>query len=288
MTTSTAPAGEGAPPSTNGGPPGGRAIQWESIKLPAWLTGLIGGAAIIILWWMVATLYVTSTGAHPIPTPLEVVMSYIDSGWEYYWRNFSVTLAEAGIGYVWGNGIALILAGLVLVIPRLEGVITQLAIITYCIPIVAVGILAIVLIKPPAAGEPSGTAVLLAALSVFFTTVVGALLGLKSADKSSLDLIAVYGGSRFTQLVKVRLIAALPAILSALQIAVPAAFLGAVLGEFFGKIESGVGIAMILAQQNSNAPLVWALALASGAVALLGFMLLGLVARGIAPWSKGK
>jgi ABC-type nitrate/sulfonate/bicarbonate transport system permease component len=52
---------------------------------------------------------------------------------------------------------------------------------------------------------------------------------------------------------------------------VPAAFLGAVLGEFFGKIESGVGIAMILAQQNSNAPLVWALALASGAVALLGF-----------------
>ena len=295
MTTSTAPAEQGsgaepqpARPGTNGGPPRGRPIQWESIKLPAWLTGLIGGAAIIILWWMVATLYVTSTGAHPIPTPLEVVMSYIDSGWEYYWRNFSVTLTEAGIGYVWGNGIALILAGLVLVVPRLEGVITQLAIITYCIPIVAVGILAIVLIKPPAAGEPSGTAVLLAALSVFFTTVVGALLGLKSADKSSLDLIAVYGGSRFTQLVKVRLIAALPAILSALQIAVPAAFLGAVLGEFFGKIESGVGIAMILAQQNSNAPLVWALALASGAVALLGFMLLGLVARAIAPWSKGK
>ena len=288
MTTSTAPAGEGAPPSTNGGPPNGRAIQWESIKLPAWLTGLIGGAAIIILWWMVATLYVTSTGAHPIPTPLEVVMSYIESGWEYYWRNFSVTLAEAGIGYVWGNGIALILAALVLVIPRLEGVATQLAIITYCIPIVAVGMLAIVVIPAPKVGEPSGTAVLLAALSVFFTTVVGALLGLKSADKSSLDLIAVYGGSRLTQLVKVRLIAALPAILSALQIAVPAAFLGAVLGEFFGKIEVGVGIAMILAQQNSNAPLVWALALASGAVALLGFALVGLIARAIAPWSKGK
>ena len=70
---------------------------------------------------MVATLYVTSTGAHPIPTPLEVVMSYIDSGWEYYWRNFSVTLAEAGIGYVWGNGIALFLAGLVLRDPPARG-----------------------------------------------------------------------------------------------------------------------------------------------------------------------
>ena len=264
------------------------AIQWESIRLPAWLTGAIGGAAIIILWWMIATLYVAPTGARPIPTPLAVVQSYLASGWEYYWRNFSVTLVEAGIGYVWGNGIALILAAIVLVVPRLEGLAMQLAIITYCIPIVAVGMIAIVVIPAPGVGEPSGTAVLLAALSVFFTTVVGALLGLKSADKSSLDLITVYGGSKFTQLVKVRLIAALPAILNALQIAVPAAFLGAVLGEFFGKIEVGVGIAMILAQQNSNAPLVWALALASGAVALLGFALVGLIARGIAPWSKGK
>ena len=273
---------------TTESPARGRPIQWESIKLPAWLTGVIGGVAIIIVWWMVAVLFVTSTGAHPIPTPFEVVQSYIASGWEYYWRNFSVTLLEAGIGYVWGNGIALVLAALVLVIPRLEGVATQLTIITYCIPIVAVGMLAIVVIPPPGVGEPSGTAILLAALSVFFTTVVGALLGLKSADRSSLDLVAVYGGSRFTQLVKVRLIAALPAILNALQIAVPAAFLGAVLGEFFGKIEVGVGIAMILAQQNSHAPLVWALALASGAVALAGFAILGLIARAVAPWSKGK
>jgi len=264
------------------------AIQWESFRLPPWLTGIIGGIGIIILWAIIASVYVSPTGSHPIPTPVEVVQSYIESGWEYYWRNFSVTITEAGIGYVWGNGIALILAAIVLVVPRLEGVAMQLAIITYCIPIVAVGMLAIVVIPPPQVGDPSGTAVLLAGLSVFFTTVVGALLGLKSADKSSLDLIAVYGGSRFTQLVKVRLIAALPAILNALQIAVPAAFLGAVLGEFFGKIEVGVGISMILAQQNSNAPLVWGLALASGAVALLGFALVGLVARGIAPWSKGK
>lgn len=274
-------------PAGNGSAQRGRAVRWEGIVLPVWLAGLIGGLGIVILWWVIAAVYVAPTGARPIPTPLEVVLSYADSGAEFYWRNFSVTLAEAGIGYLWGNGIALILAAVVLIVPRLEGVAMQLAIITYCIPIVAVGMLAIVLIPFPKPGEPSGTAVLLAALSVFFTTVVGALLGLKSADRTSLDLIAVYGGGRLKQLVKVRLIAALPAILGALQIAVPAAFLGAVLGEFFGKIETGVGIAMTLAQQNSNAPLVWALALASGAVALLGFVLVGLIARAIAPWSKG-
>ncbi|PWD51696.1 ABC transporter permease [Serinibacter arcticus] len=258
--------------------------------LPPWAVGVLGGVGIIAVWWLLAATVLSSVGAagvQAIPTPPQVIAAFGDAGWAYFWRNFSVTLTEAGTGYLWGNALALVLSGLVLVLPRLEGLITQLAIITYCIPIVAVAVLAVVLIPPPGRGEPSGTAVLLAALSVFFTTVVGALLGLKSADASALDLVAVYGGSRFTQLVKVRLIAALPAILNALQIAVPAAFLGAVLAGFFGKVESGVGMAMMLAMQNSDAPRIWALALASGAVALLGFVAIGLVARLVAPWSKG-
>ncbi len=271
--------------------PRGRTIAWEDIKLPAWVTGVIGGIFLVILWWVLAaTLFanVGPAGVQAIPTPPQVVQSFVEDGWGFYWQNFSVTLAEAGIGYLWGNGLALLLSAVVLVLPRLEGVAMQLAIITYCVPIVAIGPLAVVLIGAPQPGEPSGTAVFLAALSVFFTTVVGALLGLKSADRASLDLVTVYGGSAFTQLVKVRIIAALPATLNALQIAVPAAFLGAVLGEFFGKVESGVGAAMVIAQQSLDAPRVWALALASGAVALLGYALVGLVARAVAPWSKGR
>ena len=258
-------------------------------RLPPWAIGVIGAAVLFALWWVIAAAFGRSAvGTITVPTPPEVLAGFVRSGWTYYVQNFAVTLAEAGIGYLWGNGLALLLSAVVLVIPKLEGVAMQLAITTYCVPIVAVGMLAVVLIGPPAAaGQPSGTAVFLAALSVFFTTVVGALLGLKSADRASLDVVTVYGGSAFTQLIKVRLIAALPAVLNALQIAVPAAFLGAVLGEFFGKIERGVGLAMILAQQNSDAAVVWGLALASGAVALAGFALVGLVARAVTPWSKG-
>lgn len=264
-----------------------RTFRWESVTLPPWLSGLVGGGTLVLLWWLIAELFTGASGRKVIPTPLQVLQAFGEAGPAYFTRNFSVTLAEAGIGYFWGNLLALALAAVVLVVPRLEGVAMQIAVITYCIPIVAIGMLAVVIIPFPAPGQPAGTPILLAALSVFFTTVVGALLGLKSADKTSLDLITVYGGSKFTQLRKVRLIAALPAILNALQIAVPGAFLGAVLGEFFGKIESGVGLAMIVAQQNSNAPLLWALALLSGAVALAGYGLVGLVAKLIAPWSKG-
>ncbi|KAA9145261.1 ABC transporter permease subunit [Microbacterium lushaniae] len=267
-----------------------RAIQWEDIRLPAWLTGLIGVVGVVALWWILAATVFANVGpggAQAIPTPPQVVGEFFATGWEFYVRNFSVTLAEAGIGYAWGNGLALLLAALVLIVPRLEGVVMQVAILTYCVPIVAIGLLIVVIVPVPAAGDPSPTAVILAALSCFFTTVVGALLGLKAADRASLDVITVYGGSRLTQLRKVRLIASLPSILNALQIAVPAAFLGAVLGEFFGKITVGVGPAMISAQQALNAARVWDVALVSGAVALVGYGLLGLVARAVAPWSKG-
>ncbi|MFG6402367.1 MULTISPECIES: ABC transporter permease [unclassified Microbacterium] len=271
-------------------PAKGRSIQWEDVKLPAWITGLIGAVGIIAVWWILAATVFSSVGpggVQAIPTPLQVVVEFFETGFEFYAKNFGVTLTEAGIGYLWGNGLALVLAALVLIVPRLEGVVMQIAIITYCIPIVALGLLLTVIVPIPVSGQPSTTAIFLAALSCFFTTVVGALLGLKAADKASLDLITVYGGSRLTQLRKVRLIAALPAVLNALQIAVPAAFLGAVLGEFFGKITLGVGPAMIAAQQALNAARVWDIALASGAVALIGYSLLGLVSRAVAPWSKG-
>ena len=69
--------------------------------------------------------------------------------------------------------------------------------ISYCIPIVAIGPLMVLILGLPQPGEPSKTAIFFAGLSVFFTTVVGALLGLKSADKASLDVVSVYGGSRY-------------------------------------------------------------------------------------------
>ena len=260
--------------------------------LPSWLIGLLGLAALVAVWWVLALTVFGPRGSGdyaPIPTPPQVVEAFFTDGFAYYWRSFSVTITEAGIGYLWGNGIALLLSAIVLVLPWLEGVLSQIAVITYCIPIVAIGpLVLIVLGGAKAPGEPSATAIFLAAFSVFFTTVVGTLLGLKAADKASLDVVTVYGGSKLTQLRKVRVIAALPGILSSLQIAVPAAFLGAVLGEYFGKIDVGVGPILVGAAVTLNSPRVWVIFLLCALVAIIGYALLGLVARVVAPWSTGK
>jgi ABC-type nitrate/sulfonate/bicarbonate transport system permease component len=260
--------------------------------IPSWVTGLGGLVVLVGVWWILALTVFGPRGSGnyaPIPTPPQVVEALFTDGFAYYWRSFSVTITEAGIGYLWGNGIALVLSAIVLVLPWLEGVLNQIAVITYCIPIVAIGPLVLIVLGGASApGEPSSTAVFLAAFSVFFTTVVGTLLGLKAADKSSLDVVTVYGGSKFTQLRKVRVIAALPGILNSLQIAVPAAFLGAVLGEYFGKIDVGVGPILVGAAVTLNSPRVWVIFLLCALVAIIGYALLGLVARLIAPWSTGK
>ncbi|WP_062463796.1 ABC transporter permease [Demequina soli] len=259
-------------------------------RLPPWATATLSAVGLIAFWWIASVTIFANVGSgdtKAIPTPAQVVAEWGNVGWDFYVTHFSVTLNEALRGYLWGNGIALVLAGLVMVVPRLEGPVMQLAVITYCIPIVAIGPLAVLIFEVPKKGDPSGTAVFIAALSVFFTTVVGSLLGLHAADKASLDVVHVYGGSRLTQLRKVRVVASLPAVLTALQIAVPAAFLGAVLGEYFGKVETGIGPAMIIAQQSLNSPRVWGLALASGAVALVLYLAVGLLTRLSTPWAKG-
>jgi ABC-type nitrate/sulfonate/bicarbonate transport system permease component len=136
--------------------------------------------------------------------------------------------------------------------------------------------------------ESRVTSVVLAAISVIFTTVIGSILGLKSANPTQLDVISAYGGSRLTQIRKVRLVAALPSLLAALKIAAPAAFLGAVLGEYFlVGVDSGIGIRLLSAQFANDATSVWTLALTSGGVAGLAYFVIDRIGRLLTPWSSG-
>ena len=262
--------------------------------LPPWAPAAIGVSATVALWWLAAATVLSGVGASAdgsggaVPTPPEVLRQLASDGVGFYWPNLVVTMSEASAGYLWGNAAALLLSASVLVLPSLERLVTQLAVISYCLPIVAIGPLAFIVIGSPARGESSGTAVLLAGISVFFTTVVGALAALKSADRASLDLVAVYGGCRLKQLVKVQLISALPGILNALKIAVPAAVLGAVLGEYVGGVDRGIGPALVNAQQNLEIARAWGVALVAGLLAGAGYGAFALLARFVAPWSSGR
>lgn len=249
---------------------------------PPWVGGLVGTVLIVAFWWLASLLLFQGSGS--IPTPSSVAALFLDGDrWSTTTANASSTVLAATRGYLWGNAAAVALSVLVLLVPALEQVANQIAVVTYCIPLVAIGPVIVIVAGRDA---PAGASVVLAGMSVFFTTVVGCLLGLRAAPRTSIDLVRAYGGGAWTTLRKVRVIAAVPSLFAALKIAAPAAFLGAILAEYLGSGgDATLGRALIAAQTQSDAPQLWYLALVSGAISGIGYLAVGLVARVVAPWT---
>ncbi|MFD6399930.1 ABC transporter permease [Nocardia sp. NPDC060249] len=250
-------------------------------RLPAGIgTGRVAGAAgvvvLIAVWWALAA---AGTAGGTIPSPWRVLSAMWSDGWGLYGPNFGVTAIGAMQGFLWGNVLAIGIAALIMLVPRIEPLATQLAILSYCTPLVALGPIILVVF-----GGRTPT-VFLAAMYCFFTTMVGAVSGLRSADPASLDLVRVYGGGRWQQLYRVRAIAALPNTFAALKIAAPSAVLGAIIGEYLGGVDSGIGVALTAAQTAYNVPRTWGMAIAAAALAGLGYLLVAGTARLITPWT---
>ena len=248
-------------------------------RLPSWAAGLIGVAALLAVWTVLAVTVFAGAG-EGVPTPWAVVRQLVDDGWGFYQPLIGATLGEAVRGYLIGNVLALLFAGFVLLVPVFERLVVQLAVASYCLPLVAIGPILSLLLS----GE--APMITMAALSVFFTTLIGCLLGLRSADPVVLDVVRAYGGGRWAVLTKVRVTAALPATLTALKIAAPAALLGAIIGEYLGHIDTGLGVAMTVSEASVNVPRTWGIALVSGLVAGAGYGLTALVARMALPWAR--
>ncbi|MFI9510739.1 ABC transporter permease [Nocardia sp. NPDC052566] len=238
--------------------------------------GVLGVVGLIAVWWVLAA---AGVAGGTIPSPWQVVHTMYTDGWALYGPNFRITALGALKGFVWGNALAIGLAILIMLIPPIEPLATQLAILSYCTPLLALGPIILVVF-----GGRTPT-VFLAAMYCFFTTMVGTVTGLRSADATSLDLVRAYGGGRWQRLYRVQLISALPNTFAALKIAAPSAVLGAIIGEYLGGIDSGIGVALTAAQTAYNVPRTWGMALAAAALAGLGYAIVALAARVVAPWT---
>ena len=250
--------------------------------LPAWLGGMIGAVLLVALWEVLALTVFHKIGSG-VPTPTSVVSKWwSDYRKGLYGTNLRQTLKEAATGYVVANILAIVLAIAFVQVPVVEKALLRIAIASYCLPIIAIGpILSFVL-----HGDAPKSA--LAGLLVFFPTLVGCAVGLRSADGTILDLIRASGGGSWSQLWKVRLRAALPSTFAALQVAAPSAILGAIIGEYLGRQDNGLGIMMINAQGSLETARIWGIALLSTGIGGVLYAVTGLVGRAAAPWAPSR
>ena len=229
---------------------------------------LTGVGLILVLWAAVATLF--GGRLKIIPEPWTVIGQLFHDG--FYLPNLEVTLGEAFRGFLIGNAAALIAGAACVLWPRARGAVMQVAAASYCIPAVAIGPLLVVFVSSDV------TKVVISALSVFFVSASAVLLGLSQTSSSALDLGHTLGASRLFVLFRVRVRFAVPAAAAGVALSIPGALLGAIVAEYLGG-DSGLGVAMVQAQQAFEVPRTWAIALLATLISTAGYGLVSLAAR---------
>jgi ABC-type nitrate/sulfonate/bicarbonate transport system permease component len=234
------------------------------------------GLVLLVIWEIAARAYFAERKTLAPPSG---AIRAVFTNWDAFPPNINATLIAGGKGWLIGNLLAVTCAIIAVLLPWTEQAFLQFAITTYSMPLLAIG----PILSSVFHGDVTKTS--LAAIAVCFTTMIGTILGLRSADRTSLDLVTAYGGGRFTQLVKVRIPAALPSFFNALRISAPAAILGAIIGDYSGGVDHGLGVMMVSSQFGANVNLTWAIALVMTVLSLAGYLLIGYVGKRCTPWA---
>ncbi|MFK4805046.1 ABC transporter permease [Microbacterium sp. ZW CA_36] len=174
------------------------------------------------------------------------------------------TATSALLGLIIGGGLGVVIAAarqaLLVTRPGLD----RFAAVIHAIPQVAIAPVMIVLV-----GRENAP-VAVSAIAAFFPAYAAATRAFAAATAATQDLFSVLGSSRGDRLLRLELPAAIPGLADALKLAAPGAVLGAVLGEWFGA-PRGVGLIILSSSQNYDIPLLWAGALLSTLMAMVGF-----------------
>ncbi len=182
----------------------------------------------------------------------------------YTWR-------EAGIGFLLGALLGLVLATLFVHSRLMERAFVPYVIASQTIPIIALAPLIVF-----ALGQGVLSVVIIATYLTFFPVTIAMNRGLRSFDPRSLELMRSYAASRPTIYWKLRLPASLPYLFTALKIAASASIVGAIIGEDTGGIQAGLGRVITTFNQYyiTGPEKLWAAILAA---ALLGIVFFGCI-----------
>lgn len=209
-------------------------------------TELIGGLwplAVLVAVWEAAHLALLDNSF--LRSPLDVARFVVAEG------NAAALLSATWstalmlvLGYLIAVAVAVLLACAVVGSRWLAGAIMPPAVVIGVLPVIVVTPVIIMLV-----GRSPATSVTVCVIITFFPALINIVAGMRSTAGSLLDLGRVLGGGRVRTLVSVRLPQAVPGILSASKLALPAALTGVILTEY---IATGRGIGTYINQARAD------------------------------------
>ena len=196
----------------------------------------------------------------------ESLLQFLVGASFYTWR-------EAGLGFLVGAVLGLVLATVFVHSRLLERAFVPYVVASQTIPIVALAPMIVF-----AFGPSVTSVVVIATYLTFFPVTIAMIRGLRSPDPRALELMRSYAASRWDVYRQVRLPASVPYLFTALKIAATASIVGAIIGEGPGGIPEGLGRAIInFNNQYITAPeKLWAAIHVSSVLGISFFLLVRL------------
>lgn len=221
----------------------------------------------------------TALGAF-IPTPSTIVKSF-NNDWQNIFRELGYTLRKAGLGFIIGVLFAVLMAIIFLFSPFIRNLIFPLAFAINSFPIVGFAP-AIVLIF----GQGSFfSIVFISALICYFPTLISMDTAFHEADKNLLELMKVFNANKWQTLFKVRLPLAMPYLFLSMKLAIPAAIIGATIGEWLGA-KNGIGQLITIALYQLKPGLLYASLISITIVSCLSIIILSITQHFLFPWKR--
>lgn len=197
---------------------------------------------------------------------LDALRNWVETG--ELWYHGRYTLTAAFLGYLFGSLTAIALAWPLGLMSRLYRITEPYFLVAYSIPAVAMGPVFILWF-----GIGLTPKVVLAAYFVFFIVYVNAVTGVQQVPRGLVNVTRVLGASRFQLLRTVIFPSSIPYILSALRVTLPAAMIGAVVGEFISS-NRGLGyLTRAAAAQYSTAGVIAGVVVMSAIVLAMSLLL---------------
>ncbi|MFI9404926.1 ABC transporter permease [Nocardia sp. NPDC052316] len=237
-------------------------LPWRTV-LPPLLFG-VGGLAL----WQVLTV-AAGVPSFLLPAPTAIASEFAEN-FDRIADAATATGTNALIGLLVGAVLGIVAAMLAVRFHLVDGLLSPLAAGAAAVPIVALA----PLLNSMYSTTTDTPRRMVVTIVVFFPMFVSTARGLRQVPQVHTDLMTSYaaGGWQITR--TVRLPAALPYLFTGLRIAAPGAVIAAVIAEYFGGLQNGLGSRITSAAANTAYPRAWAYV--AGAV-LVGLLFLAAV-----------
>ena len=245
------------------------ARKWLVTVAPA-----VGVLGFLLLWQLLVRVFDIAE----LPAPWDV-LRHLASDPGYYWTNGRRTAWNASLGFLLALLVGVV-GGAIMAHSRfIEKAVQPLAVLVQVTPIIAYAPAIVTWL-----GFGPKSVVSLTSLVCVVPFLMNTAAGLRSVDPTLIELARSVDASTLEVLGRLRIPSALPNLFTAARISVGLALIGAVLGEFFAHVRTGLGRSVFQAVDLRLPLQLWASVFLLALMGSIATAAIGMLERTVLEW----